>query len=59
MDSNIKTMKRAERGSNPCVEVIFGIITSFLTLVWRASVLGHREVGVVGGAGGDVWAAVV
>lgn len=39
--------------------VIFGIITSFLTLVGRAPVLRHREVGVVGGAGGDVWAAVV
>lgn len=33
--------------------------TSFFTLTRRASELRHREVGVVGSAGGDVGAAVV
>lgn len=33
--------------------------TSFFTFIWRGSELRHREVGVVGSAGGDVWAAVV
>lgn len=41
------------------VSVTFSVLTSIFMLIGRASQLRHGQVGVVGGAGGDVRAAVI